>query len=215
MPDNRKILGSGAEATVYLDGAETKSDTKSVCKERTRKSYRHEDIDLVLRKVRTKKEAKILKALERFGFSPRLLGQKEYDISMEYIDGIQLKKVLDKKPQLAMLIGKNLTIMHDLNLIHGDLTTSNMILVGKGKDLLKDKDAKLFFIDFGLSFNSSRVEDKAVDIHLFRQALESKHFKVFNKAYIEFLKGYEPLGKKDILERLRIVEQRGRYKEKT
>jgi len=205
---SRKVLGSGAEATVYLDD-------NIVDKERSKKNYRHEDIDLTLRKARTKKESKILKALEPYGFAPKLLKQTDYNIDMEYIDGIQLKKLLDKNPELASLIGKNLTIMHDLNLIHGDLTTSNMILVSDESGKAKAQTHKLFFIDFGLSFNSQKIEDKAVDIHLFKQALESKHFKVFDVAYKEFLKGYTPFDKKEILERLDIVEQRGRYKEKT
>jgi TP53 regulating kinase and related kinases len=206
--NTRKILGSGAEATVYLEG-------KTVNKERSRKSYRHEDIDSTLRKARTKKEAKILKSLEKFGFAPKIIEQKDYNIIMEHIDGIQLKRLLDEDPSLAEMIGKNLSIMHDLNIIHGDLTTSNMILVGTGKDILKDKDRKLYFIDFGLSLNSLKIEDKAVDIHLFKQALESKHFRVFDKAYKAFLKGYHPKQRQEILERLDEVEQRGRYKEKT
>ena len=137
---------------------------------------------------------------------------------MEYIDGTQLKKLLDKKPELGLMIGKNLSIIHDLNIIHGDLTTSNMILVENDieeKSTKSKKSPKLFFIDFGLSFNSTKIEDKAVDIHLFKQALESKHFRVYDKAYKAFLNGYIPKGKKEILERLEIVEQRGRYKEKT
>jgi len=198
----RKILGSGAEATIYLDGA-------SVDKERSKKSYRHEDIDSMLRRTRTRKESKILKSLEPFGFAPKIIEQKDYNIVMEYIDGDQLKKLLDKKPELGSMIGMNLSIMHDLNIIHGDLTTSNMILAGK------TKSKKLYFIDFGLSITSPKIEDKAVDIHLFKQALESKHFRVFDKAYKEFLKGYNPKNKKEILERLETVEQRGRYKEKT
>ncbi len=197
----RKILGAGAEATVYLDD-------NSVYKERSVKNYRHEDIDSVLRKTRTRKESKILKSLEKYGFVPKIIEQKEYNIVMEHIVGTQLKKILDKDPKLAILIGKNLSIMHDLNMIHGDLTTSNMILSGK------DKSKKLYFIDFGLSYNSARIEDKAVDIHLFKQALESKHFRVNDKAYKYFLQGYNPKDRKEILERLAIAETRGRYKEK-
>jgi Kae1-associated kinase Bud32 len=204
----RKVLGAGAEATVYLDDS-SNGTGKTVDKERSKKNYRHEDIDSTLRKTRTRKESKVLKDLQPYGFVPKLLVQKDSNIVMEYIEGIQLKKLLDKKPELASLIGKNLTIMHDLNIIHGDLTTSNMILTGSGKS------QKLFFIDFGLSFNSSKIEDKAVDIHLFKQALESKHFRVCDKAYKAFLKGYNPKQKKEIFERLETVEQRGRYKEKT
>jgi Kae1-associated kinase Bud32 len=197
----RQVLGSGAEATVYLDN-------NIVSKERSKKNYRHNDIDLVLRKTRTKKESKILSVLKSYGFAPLPIETEEHVIKMSYVDGVQLKKLLDKDLKLATLIGKNLTIMHDLNLIHGDLTTSNMIIVANAKS------QKLFFIDFGLSFNSSKIEDKAVDIHLFKQALESKHFRVFDKAYDYFLNGYNPKDKKEILARLETVEQRGRYKEK-
>jgi N6-L-threonylcarbamoyladenine synthase/protein kinase Bud32 len=205
----RKVLGTGAEATVYLNEALDSTGGKTVDKERSKKSYRHEEIDAMLRKTRTRKESKILRDLAQSGFAPKLVEQKDHNILMEYIEGIQLKRLLDKKPELSVLIGKNLTVMHDKNIIHGDLTTSNMILAGKGKS------QKLFFIDFGLSFNSTKIEDKAVDIHLFKQALESKHFRVYDKAYKYFLKGYTAEGKKEILERLEDVEQRGRYKEKT
>jgi TP53 regulating kinase-like protein len=86
----------------------------------------------------------------------------------------------------------------------------------KGNELKdnKAKDKRLYFIDFGLSFNSHKIEDKAVDIHLFKQALESKHYKIADSAYREFIKAYNPKDKKEILGRLAIVEQRGRYKEK-
>jgi len=194
----RKMLSSGAEATIYIDGSK-------ISKERVSKSYRHEFIDINLRKTRTRKEVKILKSLEKYGFVPRIIENSEYNILMEHIDGVQVKKLLDKNPKLAGLIGKNLSIMHDLDIIHGDLTTSNMIL----------RDNKLFFIDFGLSFSSARIEDKAVDIHLFKQALGSRHFRVAKKAYAYFFKNYNPKNKKEILERLSIVEQRGRYKEKS
>jgi Kae1-associated kinase Bud32 len=192
------MLSSGAEATIYIDGSK-------ISKERVSKSYRHEFIDINLRKTRTRKEVKILKSLEKYGFVPRIIENSEYNILMEHIDGVQVKKLLDKNPKLAGLIGKNLSIMHDLDIIHGDLTTSNMIL----------RDNKLFFIDFGLSFSSARIEDKAVDIHLFKQALGSRHFRVAKKAYAYFFKNYNPKNKKEILERLSIVEQRGRYKEKS
>ncbi|HIH31866.1 TPA: Kae1-associated serine/threonine protein kinase [Candidatus Woesearchaeota archaeon] len=193
-------IGSGAEAVILINS------NKNIEKQRIEKAYRLKEIDIPLRRSRTKKEAKILEKLKLLGMDvPKLINIKEYDIEMENIDGTQLKKLLDKNPKYADMIGKNLTIMHNNNIIHGDLTTSNMIL----------KNKKLFFIDFGLSFNSTRIEDKAVDIHLFRQALESKHFRVMNKAYKYFLKTYNPKDKKEILLRLEEVEKRGRYKEKT
>lgn len=193
---------SGAEAIIILN------KDNNIEKYRIEKSYRISEIDVSLRTSRTKKEAKILQKLQKIIPVPKTVNVTEYDIEMEYIDGAQLKTVLDSRPELAELIGKNLSLMHDSNIIHGDLTTSNMILKKE------DDSEKLYFIDFGLSFSSTRVEDKAVDIHLFKQALESKHYKINDVAYKNFLKGYTPKDRNEILERLRIVEQRGRYKEK-
>lgn len=190
---------SGAEAIISLN----KDNNIDKC--RIEKSYRIPEIDVSLRASRTKKEAKIIQKLQKIIPVPKLVNASEYDIEMEYIDGVQLKKILDSRPELAGLIGKNLSLMHDSNIIHGDLTTSNMIF----------KEDTLYFIDFGLSFVSTRIEDKAVDIHLFKQALESKHYKIAEYAYREFLNGYSPKDKNEILERLRVVEERGRYKEKT
>ena len=42
-----------------------------------------------------------------------------------------------------------------------------------------------------VSFFSKRIEDKAVDIHLFRQALESKHHQIWRDAFKNFLLGYK------------------------
>jgi TP53 regulating kinase-like protein len=70
----------------------------------------------------------------------------------------------------------------------------------------------LFIIDFGLSFHSQRLEDKAVDLHLIKQALEAKHFQNHEGLFKEFLKNYKPKDYKNILEQLKKVEARGRYK---
>ena len=195
----RRKLSSGAESMIYLN------DDNNIEKDRVVKGYRIKEIDDALRRSRTKKELRILKALAKMKFKvPRVIESTDTKIVMEYVDGVQLKKILDDSPSLAEPIGRNLQLMHESDIIHGDLTTSNMIL--------KDE---IYFIDFGLSFVSKRVEDKAVDIHLFKQALESRHYRVHDKAYDYFLKGYNPKNKKEILERLKAVESRGRYKERT
>ena len=180
-----KELCMGAEAKIFLD-------KDRIIKKRLRKDYRIEEIDSALRKTRTRTEAKILEKIRR----PKLISTDRTEIIvMEFIDGINVRDLLDEKPELSEL--------HDMGIIHGDLTTSNMIL----------KDG-IHLIDFGLSFFSNKLEDKAVDIHLFRQALESKHHKVCEKAYKYFLKGYKAEKHKHILERLIAVEARGRYKKK-
>ena len=80
--------------------------------------------------------------------------------------------------------------------------------------MILDKEIK--FIDFGLSFFSHKEEDKAVDLHLLRQALESKHFKIWVECYSEALKAYSKECKQgeEVIARLEVVESRGRYKHK-
>lgn len=74
---------------------------------------------------------------------------------------------------------------------------------------------KVFFIDFGLGFISQKIEDKAVDLHLLKQALEAKHFKNFNPLWKAIEKSYSKSSEgKKVLERLKAVEKRGRHKDK-
>jgi Kae1-associated kinase Bud32 len=199
-----KQLSSGAEAIIFRDG-------EKIVKDRIPKSYRIPEIDAALRNFRTRREAKVIERLNKIGLNvPRMISSQDNKIEMEYIDGPQIKRLLDKDPSLAKSVGIALAKMHDNEIIHGDLTTSNMIMKGDNGD----KNNTLYFIDFGLSFFSKRIEDKAVDIHLFKQALESKHYSVFDKAYKHFLDGYRPKDRSDVLKRLGEVEARGRYKEK-
>ncbi|NQU98061.1 Kae1-associated serine/threonine protein kinase [Candidatus Woesearchaeota archaeon] len=191
-----KRIGDGAEAIIYLD-------KDKVIKKRIKKSYRIKEIDEVLRKSRTRAEAKILEKVPVKAPRLKKTDRKE-TLEMSFIEGDKIRDILDKKPSLAKEIGKKVAAMHNSGIIHGDLTTSNMIL-----------KEEIYFIDFGLSFFSEKIEDKAVDIHLFKQALKSKHYKVWEKAFKEFLKGYKDA--KDynrVIERFKIVEERGRYKKK-
>ncbi|MEI6850166.1 MAG: serine/threonine protein kinase, partial [archaeon] len=90
------------------------------------------------------------------------------------------------------------------NIIHGDLTTSNMIY----------SKNEVYFIDFGLGYESSNIEDKATDLHLIKQALEAKHFKYFEKLFNSILKGYKISKNYSlVVKRLEAVEKRGRYKQ--
>jgi len=197
-------VGEGAEATVFRDRSKA-------IKERIRKGYRLPEIDVRLRKLRTRKEARILEKVERYGFTPRMLRVDEVanKIEMDFIDGKKLRDCLNARNcrKLCGEIGKKVAELHNLNIIHSDLTTSNMIL----------KEGKLYFIDFGLSYESTKVEDKAVDLHLLRQALESKHHEIWERAFEAVLKGYNKGAKQqgiEIIRRLEAVESRGRNKNK-
>ncbi len=189
-------IARGAEAVLY-------EDKDRIIKHRSKKKYRIKELDDELRKQRTRREANLLIKIPIP--HPKLIDSDNKEkIVMEKIKGRKLRDILDKKPELAKKIGELVAELHNHNIIHGDLTTSNMIL---------NKKEGVMFIDFGLSFYSHKIEDKAVDIHLFKQALNSKHHKVYDKALKEFLKGYKKINKyKEILNRLKKVEMRGRYR---
>ena len=203
-----KLIAQGAEAKIFLD--------KSVInKERIPKGYRHPQLDEQIRKQRTKREGKILfKALALNIQVPKVLNTNQkgepsnkFNIEIEYINGDRLSETLnnyDEKKQFATMkqIGEQVALLHKNNIIHGDLTTSNTILKGD----------KVYIIDFGLGFISTKIEDKAVDLHLIKQALEAKHFQNHEDLFDQFTKGYKWEDSGQILERLITVEKRGRYK---
>jgi Kae1-associated kinase Bud32 len=185
----------GAEATVNID--------ENVEKKRLRKSYRHPELDHRIRTERTKTESRLLKEAGRNGVNvPKVLNVTENSIELQRIDGEQLKNVIENKPELAEQLGVQIAKLHGKDIIHGDITTSNVI-VGD----------KLYVIDFGLASRSQRVEDRAVDIHLLKQVLNSSHPDVSEAAWKSFIEGYRDYSKFDaVMERLEEVEKRGRYK---
>lgn len=204
---NLKLIQQGAEAKIFLD----KKDNL-IIKDRTPKSYRIPELDKTIRKRRTRTEAKLLEKANKIIDSPKpLTHSNETQIIMPFIDGKKLSQHLDSFPleeqkEIMKSAGKNIALLHKNNIIHGDLTTSNMIL----------KNKKVFFIDFGLGYISQKTEDKAVDLHLLKQALEAKHFVNWKILYDEMQKSYSKnLGReesKKVFERLTAVERRGRYR---
>lgn len=196
-----KIIQQGAEAILIQRNS-------LLLKRRIKKSYRYSHLDEKLRKQRTKREAKLLEKASALIPVPKIIkvNDKEKEIDMQFIKGKKLSEHLDNLPNktnVCRQIGQNIAKLHDNSIIHGDLTTSNMILL----------NTKLYFIDFGLGFVSNKIEDKAVDLHLIKQALEAKHFQVSDSCFKAILKGYESSPQhKEVFNRLKKVESRGRYK---
>jgi len=226
----KSIIAQGAEATITLiskpksnlpSTRRSQSINKSksiraegeqfILKHRLPKSYRLPQLDETITKRRTRAEAKIMKKISKIIPVPEIIQSDEKDktIIMQHIKGKKLSQHLDKfslkeQKQILNQIGKSVAKLHKENIAHGDLTTSNMIYT---KPLI-------YFIDFGLSFQSAKYEDKAVDIHLLKQALEAKHFKNWETLYKEFIKSYKSISKesKKVLDQLIKVEKRGRYR---
>ena len=204
---SQQLIARGAEAKIYLDKGRGK-----IVKDRIKKSYRIPEIDNKLRTSRTKSEAKLLEKASKIINCPKPLAIPQFGrmIHMQFIKGKKLSEYLNtitakQAEKICESIGKQVAILHKENIIHGDLTTSNMIL----------KEDNIFFIDFGLGFISARIEDKAVDLHLLRQALEAKHFKDWQKLFNSVIKAYKEenreMGEK-VLKQFEKVEARGRYK---
>ena len=202
-----KLISKGAEASIYLDSSTT---FKKIVKTRHEKKYRIKELDEKLRKSRNNREIKVLEKLKNSEIPVPKITEKGPDssIHLEFIEGKKLKDILTEEncAEIGEKIGKNTGILHSQNIIHGDLTTSNMML----------HEGKIFLIDFGLSFFSHKPEDKAVDLHLLKQALKSSHHKIFEKCFKAVLENYEEKcgNYPEIMKRLEKVESRGRYKNK-
>jgi Kae1-associated kinase Bud32 len=195
-----KTLGRGAEAIVRKHG-------KHALKERVAKYYRHPLIDKQLRKSRMRREANMFRKLEMIDFpAPRLLAMNDehMTLTMDFVDAPKVRDVMPKKLlSLATEIGRNVGILHANDIIHGDLTTSNMLFA-----------KRVVFIDFGLSFTSKKDEDKAVDLHLLHQALTSAHHAIAERMWKKIVLGYAKGNPhaKTVFARLEKVEKRGRNK---
>ncbi|KAE9460688.1 hypothetical protein C3L33_07475, partial [Rhododendron williamsianum] len=139
------LLKQGAEARVFES---TFVGRRSIVKERFSKKYRHPTLDSKLTIKRLNAEARCTTKARRLGVTPALYA---------------VDPILHTLTFELVAIGK----LHDGGLIHGDLTTSNM--------LIRDNTNQLVLIDFGLSFTSTLPEDKAVDLYVLERALLSMH----------------------------------------
>ncbi|NQE46889.1 putative bifunctional tRNA threonylcarbamoyladenosine biosynthesis protein [ANME-1 cluster archaeon GoMg2] len=187
-----------AEAIVELKG-------DLVYKRRIEKRYRVREIDERIRRERTRSEAKIISEARRKGVpTPIIFDVHDYELVMERIEGDLVREVINEA--ISERIGEFVGILHKNSIIHGDLTTSNIIL---GKDNI------LYLIDFGLSFVESNIEAKGVDVHVFLQSLCGTH-DAHEQLKEAFIKGYLSTfpDAAQILKRVTEIEQRGRYIER-
>lgn len=186
--------------TRIIQGAEARVERQqdTIIKQRETKPYRHDKLDQRIREQRTRTEANLL---QKLSFTPSLINAEDTTLRMEYIDGDLLKERLGSTPSVMRPVGTTIMRMHDRDIYHGDLTTSNIIL-----------DDNPIIIDFGLGGHTDRAEDKAVDLYLLHKSIESKHPEVAPTAWEHFQTAYNPSNKKGILERYEDVKQRGRYK---
>ena len=211
------LIKKGAEANLYLEDfsrvLHPAGTGKVIVKHRIIKGYRVPQLDLRLRESRTALEARLLSDAKVAGVPTPAVYEVDRTgmrLVLEFIEGKQVKLVLDElepveRHKLCRLIGMQIARLHKAGIIHGDLTTSNMILT---------KDGKVYFVDFGLGEYDRSLETRGVDLHLLKRALQSTHFRIADEAYAAIIAGYrEELGKSadEVIRRAEEIEKRGRY----
>ena len=201
-----KLIKKGAEADIYQT---TWQNSKAILKIRKTKNYRNSILDSKIRKQRTIKESQILSQVKSFGIPAPLVyfvDLEKSSILMQEIPGKPVHDLSDSKIiSLCKEIGKLVGMLHKNGIMHGDLTTSNFILFKN----------EIFVIDFGLSQNSIKPEDHAVDLRLIKEILNSAHAKIMISSWKNFLSGYKSIvGNEKYVKITKLVseiESRGRY----
>lgn len=205
------LIKKGAEASIYL---EDWFGLPIIRKIRIPKIFRQSTLDIKIRESRTRHESSFLLEAKSLGVTTPLVyfvNVKQAEIIMQFIDGIHLKEIIDncdnnKIKKWCRKAGKYIALLHEGQIIHGDLTTSNFII----------SNNQLILIDFGLSFFSQRIEDKAIDIHLLKMVSNSAHSIYADTIMNSVLSGYQEVTGKlnydNLIERLSAIELRGRYK---
>jgi TP53 regulating kinase-like protein len=201
-----KLIKKGAEADIYQS---TWNNNNAIFKIRKIKNYRNSLLDSKIRKQRTLKESQILSQVKSFGIPTPLvyfINLKKSLIIMQEIPGKPINDLSDSKiVELSKEIGTLVGMLHKNGIMHGDLTTSNFILFQN----------TVYVIDFGLSQNSIKPEDHAVDLRLIKEILNSAHAKIMEPAWRNFLIGYKSIvGNANYVKITKLVldiESRGRY----
>jgi len=205
------LMKKGAEADLYLADWHGR---KVVLKKRLPKEYRPKMLDEQIRAYRTIHEPQLMHEAKKAGVPTPiifLVDHKSTTIIMEYIEGKQVKQILNEvtesqRQSLCFRIGEMIGRLHEYGIIHGDLTTSNLIL---------RLDGKIFFLDFGLGDKTKELEARGVDLHLMKRALQSTHYKFADECFESAIRGYStvmsPETSENVLEKIKEIEKRGRY----
>ena len=174
-----------------------------ISKMRNKRGYRHPALEKRLVVERLRSESRIMERLISQGVPvPAIFSVNTFDnsIFMEFIEGQTLERALRGKDFKKHLIqtAHLLSRIHSLNVVHGDPTTSNFLV-----------NDKIYAIDFGLSSISDDDEDRASDLRVFLESLDSHHSEINGRNI--FLEAYSKRASKSVLEALKILELRGRY----
>jgi TP53 regulating kinase-like protein len=209
--NSQTLLKKGAEASLFLADWHGR---RAIIKVRLPKRYRPAELDEKIRGYRTAHEPQLMHEAKKAGVpTPKifLVDMKDAAITMEFVEGKQVKLLLgnmtsEERQALCVKIGELIGRLHKHGVIHGDLTTSNMILNAEGK---------IFLVDFGLGEKNKELEARGVDLHLMKRALQSTHYEMAAECFSHVQEGYtavlgaEESGK--VFGKIREIERRGRY----
>ncbi|KAI4470396.1 o-sialoglycoprotein endopeptidase [Holotrichia oblita] len=215
-----KLIKQGAESKLFQGSY---LGVPTLVKDRFKKKYRHPTLDDTLMKERIKAEVRAILKCKTVGIrTPTLylVDLNRRSIFMEYFPySVTAKEFIFNANEslievLSHCIGKLLGKMHANNIIHGDLTTSNILISNKQKiDIFYEsfQNLELILIDFGLSHTDSTIEDKAVDLYVLERAILSTHTTTYN-IFTGILNAYKIENKnyKEVFNKLEEVQARGR-----
>ncbi len=180
------------------------NDQKVVSKTRNKRGYRHPVLEKKLVKERLRSESRIIERLISYGVNVPAIYSVDISnncIIMEFIEGITLEKAL-RGNDFEKCLSKTaqlLSLIHSFNIVHGDPTTSNFMV-----------NEDVYAIDFGLSTVSDDDEDRASDLRVFLESLDSHHSEISGRNI--FLSHYSKwTSSAPVLESLKVLELRGRY----
>jgi Kae1-associated kinase Bud32 len=188
-----EVIRRGAEAEIRIG---TWMGRRVIVKSRVPKNYRHRELDTALRSSRTRNEARLIQEARHHGVPTPIIYDidlEEAEIVMEEIHGERVKDILGRADS---------GMLHKNGIVHGDLTTSNMII----------RDGRIWLIDFSLGGRNAGIEEMGVDLHLVKEAFLSAHSEIFEyfqivlDSYKEHFEGAD-----EVLRRVRDIEGRGRY----
>ncbi|MGL6297781.1 MAG: KEOPS complex kinase/ATPase Bud32, partial [Methanobacteriaceae archaeon] len=219
--NNSNYIAKGAEANIYKSKW---IDKDVIVKSRLAKNYRIIEIDTKVRKSRIKQETRLIHRSKELGVRTPVIYDidlKNNSIIMENVTGSLVKNLLSEmdlksRKSLSYSIGANIAKLHQGGIIHGDLTSSNIILKETGLDTDNKFENNLFFIDFGLGRFSDLAEDKGVDLLVMKKSLQSIDYDVAINCFDSIIKGYsddynDSKSLREVLAKLENIGSRGRY----
>jgi TP53 regulating kinase and related kinases len=209
-PGHAGLLYKGAEADI-IRGEWQGLDV--VFKVRKPLAYRLPVLDDAIRRQRTIREAEMMHLAKRAGVPAPFLYYVDVPRStlvMEYVQGERLRDIMGSMEdaearRIFQEFGEDAASLHRAGFVHGDLTTANVVV----------RDERLVFVDFGLAFRTTRLEDQAVDIRLIKETLVGAHPEASRLALEELFRGYSKVSGaakfRAVHRQLGSIERRGRY----